>query len=205
MEPDDPGQQPTQTSTTRRRRWRWMALAVVVLVVAGLGLATLGGAWSGGGSPSVSSNASSPSDSSSKLEAQLLKFAECMRLHGDSSYPDPVIDSNGQPHLSGTPQEYQAATPQFTAAKEACYKYTPAGSETPAEQATALAKAVKFAACMRSHGQPNFPDPSSTGQFNFAPQDDINTNSSQFQSAQKTCQNKDPGLQLPSSSGGTGS
>ena len=79
---------------------------------------------------------------------------------------------------------------------EACYKYTPAGSATPAETATALAKAVKFAECMRSHGQPDFPDPTSNGEFNFAPQDDIDSNSPRFQAAQKACQSLDPGLQL---------
>ncbi|HUN34103.1 MAG TPA: hypothetical protein VMU95_19045 [Trebonia sp.] len=196
MEPDDLRQQPPLTSTTRRRRWPRAAVGVV-LAVLGIGLAACGG-----GSPSAASNAASASSSSSKLEAQLLEFAACMRSHGDPSYPDPVIGSNGQPHLGGTPQQYQAPTPQFTAARAACYKYTPAGSETPAEKAAALAKAVKFAACMRSHGEPNFPDPDSGGQFEFT-NGNIDTSSPQFQSAQKTCQTLDPGLQLPTSSSGS--
>ena len=197
MRDEDPEHQTTPTSRTKHRRWRWAALAVV-LVALGIGLAACGG-----GSPSASSNGSpSASNSSSKLEAQLLKFAQCMRSHGDPSYPDPVIGSNGQPHLGGTPSKYQAPTPQFTAAKAACYQYTPAGSETPAEKTAALAKAVKFAACMRSHGEPNFPDPDSDGQFEFT-NSNIDTNSPQFQSAEKTCQTLDPGLQLPTSSSGS--
>lgn len=88
----------------------------------------------------------------------------------------------------------QAAAAQ--AAKEAYYKYTPAGSETPAEKATAVAQAVKFAECMRSHGEPDFPDPTSNDQFNFQPQDDIDSSSPQFRAAQKACQSLDPGLQL---------
>jgi hypothetical protein len=186
MQPDYPDQNTTQPSRNRHRRWRWAALAVV-LATLGLGLAACGG-----GSPSASSKSSSASDSSSSEETQLLRFAECMRSHGDPSYPDPVIGSNGQAHLSGPPPQGAAAQ----AAKEACYKYTPAGSATPAEKATALAKAVKFAECMRSHGEADFPDPNSNGQFNFTPQDNINSGSSQFQAAQKTCQSLDPGLQL---------
>lgn len=93
------------------------------------------------------------------------------------------------------PQRFspQAAAP---AAKEACYKYTPTGSETPAEKTTALAKADKFAECMCSQGEPDFPDPTSNDQFNFSPQDDIDSSSPQFRAAQKASQSLDPGLQL---------
>jgi hypothetical protein len=95
----------------------------------------------------------------------------------------------------------QRSSPQGAAAqaaKEACYKYTPAGSETPAENATALAKAVKFAECMRSHGEPDFPDPTSDSQFNgqFASTSPGGVSSTSFQAAQKACQILDPGLQL---------
>jgi hypothetical protein len=194
MQAEYADQKPSQTSNKRHRRRRWVALAVV-LAALGLGLAACGG-----GSPSASSHPSSASDSSSSVETQLLKFAECMRSHGDSSYPDPVIGSNGQPHLSGPPPQGS----QDQAALAACRKYTPGGSATPAEKATALAKAVKFAECMRSHGEPNFPDPTSSGEFNFTPQEGINSSSSQFQAAQKACQSLDPGLQLQVG-GGSGS
>lgn len=192
MEAADTEQKTPQIS--RSRRWRWVAV-LVVLVALGMGLAACGG-----GSPSASSNPSSASDSSSSLETQLLKFASCMRSHGDPSYPDPVIGSNGQPHLGGAPP----TGAQGEAALAACKKYTPGGSETPAEQAAALAKAVKFAQCMRTHGEPNFPDPESNGQFNFTPQDNIDSSSPQFQTAQNACQSLDPGLQL-NVGGGSGS
>jgi hypothetical protein len=187
-------QKPSQTSRDSRRRWRWAAL-LVVLVASGMGLAACGG-----GPPSASSPPSSASGSSSSLEAQLLKFAACMRAHGDPGYPDPVIGSDGQPHLSGPPPQGS----QAQAALAACRKYTPGGSETPAEQAAALAKAVKFAECMRAHGEPDFPDPTSSGGFNFTPQDGIDPSSPQFQAAQRVCQSLDPGLHFQVS-GGAGS
>ncbi len=43
---------------------------------------------------------------------------------------------------------------------------------------------LAFSQCMRSHGFPNFPDPSSEGQVSVS---GIDPNSSQFQSAQKEC------------------
>ena len=188
MQVEYPDHEPSQASRSGHRRWRWVAL-LAVLVALGMGLAACGG-----GSPNASSNPSTASDSSqsaqTQLLTQLLKFAKCMRSHGDPDYPDPVI-TNGQPHLAGAPLN----TPQFQTAREACYKYTPAGSATPAEQATTLAQAVKFADCMRSHHEPNFPDPNPNGEFNLAPQD-IDSDSPQFQAAQKTCRNLDPGLQL---------
>jgi hypothetical protein len=48
---------------------------------------------------------------------------------------------------------------------------------------------VKFAACMRSHGYPDYPDPVvQNGGVEEQPlPSDIDTNSAQFQTAQQTC------------------
>jgi hypothetical protein len=43
----------------------------------------------------------------------------------------------------------------------------------------------KFSSCMRSHGVPNFPDPSADGSITF---NGINTQSPSFESAQKACE-----------------
>jgi hypothetical protein len=42
---------------------------------------------------------------------------------------------------------------------------------------------VKFSACIRAHGFPNFPDPNSQGQINFH----VDPSSSSFQTAQQAC------------------
>jgi hypothetical protein len=46
---------------------------------------------------------------------------------------------------------------------------------------------VAFSACMRSHGEPKFPDPNSQGAVSSLIQLGIDPNSPQFQAAQKTC------------------
>ena len=46
---------------------------------------------------------------------------------------------------------------------------------------------LKFAACMRSHGVPNFPDPSGGGGIQIPVGSGINPRSPAFQSAQRSC------------------
>jgi hypothetical protein len=49
------------------------------------------------------------------------------------------------------------------------------------------ANAVKFAACIRSHGVPNFPDPNSQGVFSLSGSDATLPQTPQFQTASKAC------------------
>jgi hypothetical protein len=61
------------------------------------------------------------------------------------------------------------------------------GSSSPGGSAanqTPYQKDVAYAACMRSHGEPKFPDPNSQGNFNTG---GIDNQTSQYQSANKTC------------------
>jgi hypothetical protein len=48
---------------------------------------------------------------------------------------------------------------------------------------------VKFAACMRKHGVPNFPDPNGQGTIHIDSSMGIDPQSPKFQAAQQTCQN----------------
>ena len=50
-----------------------------------------------------------------------------------------------------------------------------------------MATALKFAACMRSHGVPNFPDPTATGGIQIQAGSGVDPQSPSFQSAQKSC------------------
>jgi hypothetical protein len=49
------------------------------------------------------------------------------------------------------------------------------------------ANAVKFSACIRAHGVPNFPDPNADGVFSLSGSDASLPQSSQFQSASSAC------------------
>jgi len=50
------------------------------------------------------------------------------------------------------------------------------------------ADGAKFSACMRKHGEPNFPDPNGQGVVQFGSADGIDPASSTFQKARSTCQ-----------------
>jgi hypothetical protein len=86
-----------------------------------------------------------------------LRFASCMRSRGVSNFPDPGAGGgiNISPASGINPQ-----SPAFQTAQRACKSFLPKGIGHP-PTATAAQKraALAFAQCMRSHGEPNFPDP----------------------------------------------
>ena len=89
-------------------------------------------------------------------EAQMLAYAQCMRSHGVANFPDP----NGQGVIQGSGINPGSAS--FQAADKDCRHLLPNGGQpSPAQQAKALAQALKFSQCMRSHGISDFPDPQS--------------------------------------------
>jgi hypothetical protein len=130
-----------------------------------------------------------------------LAFSECMRSHGLPDYPDPnsqggILISNGSE--TGTPQ-------QFASASKACDHLLPnGGQETPAQIREDVSADLKIAACMRSHGITNFPDPTvdSLGGVHLSLHG-IDKNSPQFQSAWTTCTHLPPPGSGASSGGGS--
>jgi hypothetical protein len=84
-----------------------------------------------------------------------LQVSKCMRAHGISNFPDP--EKNGAIDIGGTGLNPQS--PAFQAAQRACQKYQPGGGQPEEMSAAERRKAVAFAECMRTHGQPDFPDP----------------------------------------------
>ena len=92
-----------------------------------------------------------------------LKFAQCMRAHGISWFPDPnsgktsIMIPKGQDHT------------KFDAAQEACKQYLPNGGDRPKPSAEELENARKMAQCMRENGIPNFPDPNPDGGISIDP------------------------------------
>ena len=88
--------------------------------------------------------------------AQALKFSNCMRAHGVSSFPDPGAGGGIQlvPGSGLNPR-----SPSFQSAQKACSKYAPGPATPPQMSASERRKAVMFAECMRANGEPDFPDP----------------------------------------------
>lgn len=67
------------------------------------------------------------------------------------------------------------------------------GKPNPGSSSNGGPKGVKFADCMRSHGVPNFPDPSAGGPIQISPSSGVNPQSPAFQSAQNACSKFMPG------------
>jgi hypothetical protein len=139
----------------RHRQPPSLAARAASAIIAAGGLALLVCGCGGGGS---SSSSSSTTSAASAQASGALAFSRCMRSHGVSSFPDP--NSSGEiPKDKVIPL---ASSPQFRVAQGACQHLLPntsAPTDTHAEVQAALSGMVRFAACMRSQGVQNWPDP----------------------------------------------
>lgn len=95
-----------------------------------------------------------------------VRFAQCMRSHGVPSFRDPT--SPREFKLSMSPSAAGARSPTFQSAETACQHLLPGGgppSQSSAQRLGQLVAGRAFARCLRSHGFPSFPDPTSSGQL----------------------------------------
>jgi hypothetical protein len=158
--------------------------------VAHLGKSTSSSAAAGSGGSSAGSAGGGAA--SSQLASKGVAYANCMRAHGVSNYPDPKISVHGS--------EVSVAVaarpgPHFNSAQQACRKLLPTGGPgssgsaplSPSEQAQVL----KLAACIRAHGVPNLPDPTFSGGGVHLPES-VDTHSAVFKSAEQACQSLIP-------------
>jgi hypothetical protein len=133
----------------------------------------------------------------SKRDA-LVAFAACMRKHGVPKFPDPEVSGSGLRLSIGSEGGVDSNAPQFKRAQRACQELLPnEGKQTPQEQAKQLQEALDYAACMREHGVPNFPDPKAAGGggIEFGAVRDT----PELQSAQKACRKLLPGAPVADS------
>jgi hypothetical protein len=115
-----------------------------------------------------------------------------MRSHGEPNFPDPTPQGKFNLPAGGG----AASSPQFQAADKACKSLAPAGAlsgQAPTSQQ--LSRTVKFVACMRKNGVPNFPDPTAQGGFQDGASA-IDPSSPQFQAGLRVCRSL-----LPAGSG----
>jgi hypothetical protein len=108
-----------------------------------------------------------------------------MRAHGEPGFPDPA---NPGGFSSAAIESLDPSSARFNLANSRCVRVLPKdGQLTAAELQQVIGMGLKFARCMRSHGQPNFPDPGVSGgqiTINF---NNIDPNSPQFQKAEQSC------------------
>jgi len=163
------------------------ALIVAAAVVAGITTACSSSSSSppshaGGQAPGQASSSGGP-----------LAFSACMRSHGVPDFPDPT--SNGgisiplQPGGSLDPN-----SPAYQAALHSCQSLLPPGKTAGGSVSPSVrAQFLRYAACIRAHGEPNYPDPTfSGGAVNFGNLSGIDTNSPQYQSALRACASLNP-------------
>ncbi len=153
----------------------------------------------GGGSPSsdptttttaASSGGSSSSGVSSSVQKQDLEYAQCMRSHGLTNFPDPPSGNSSGGAQSITKSGINPNSPTFQAANSACQKYEPTqGNSTQGPSSQTNTQQLKFALCMRMHGVTNFPEPSAnaSGGQQSVTQYGINPNSPTFVAANQAC------------------
>jgi hypothetical protein len=181
----------------RRRRFRLGRSLVIALVglttlaagcggQAGKGVASLGKKTSTTVAAGGTATTLPPGSTVQKHFQEALKFSQCLRSHGVPNFPDPTstggIDINSSSGINPN-------NPQFQAAQKACQRYfgpRPSG----AQQAQAEKQALAFAACMRDHGVPNYPDPTFGPNGAISRGDGpsgVDQNSLAFQNAVKKC------------------
>jgi hypothetical protein len=87
----------------------------------------------------------------------------CARNHGMPNVPDPVVATNGQVTIpGGTPRP----TPAVRSACAGQIRAAEATSATlPNVSASDMQALLRWAACMRAHGLPRWPDPNAQGVF----------------------------------------
>jgi hypothetical protein len=160
---------------------RWPGIAAAAITAAAVLMA------------GCSSSPPSPANNGGKTRhQQAVAYAQCIRSHGYPSFPDPnsqgIFPNNGNLDLT---------SPQYKAAAKACKSLQPAPNTAQDQQG--YRQLLKYSACMRAHGVTNYPDPvvNSTGvginlKEGTGP-GEVNTKSSQFQSAQAACRSLQPG------------
>jgi hypothetical protein len=181
-----------------RRRGRLRRAVTVTAALAGVAL--LAAACGGGSAPAAAPSA--PAGGGTTVSnTDALPYSQCMRAHGVPNFPDPDPNTPGKPFgaLALSQAGVDTSTPQFQAASKACAHLLPASSPAQAQQLLSLM--LRYTTCMRAHGVPTFPDPSTTatgGVTLSLTQSAVS--SPDFQSAEQACRSIDPALVVPSGS-----
>jgi hypothetical protein len=165
-----------------------------------------------GGSPHPAGPSGAPSSGATSSGAtssgatSSVAYSACMRSHGVPNFPDPG-DLGGVP--KGDAQHFGVSDSQLQAAQQSCQSLLPtsgslkdlaaqcsfAGDCPPALVQQMENAMLKFAQCMRAHGFPKFPDP--TTDDHGAPilswsvsQSGADPDSSRYQAAEAQCQSQ---------------
>ena len=155
-----------------------------------------GSGGSSSGSGGSSSGASGSQGGSASPDSQAVAYSACVRAHGVPNFPDPKVSTHGnEVRVAIGINPSISSNPQFKSAQQACRKLLPGGGPgasphpiSPQEQTQYL----KAAACVRSHGVPDFPDPTFSGGGVHIEHQGLNESSPTFKAAVHACESLVP-------------
>jgi hypothetical protein len=139
-----------------------------------------------------------PASPSTKVMSAALDYANCMRSHGVTDFPDPdskaefqiqpVQVHNGVRTVS---QDLLPSSPAFQDAQRVCGSLGSAGRQvTAAQERQEFHLTLEAAVCMRANGVPNYPDPKWLGgsiDANYSASLNLNPSSPAYLNAVKKC------------------
>lgn len=181
----------------RRPSTRWTLPAIGVA----LWLAVAACAGGGSKSPTVArvaggatTTTSAQSASGSTPLARAQAYAQCMRSHGVANFPDPVQTPSGDYGFRTMGIDPKSSA--FQSATQTCDKSVPGGWGGTGKSLTAAQQQawLDWAKCIRTHGVPDFADPTFSGEEVHIVQDV--SGSAQLHSAMDACR-----AQVPSAGG----
>jgi hypothetical protein len=139
-----------------------LLILIPVVVVSAVALAACGSGGRNASVPSLGGGSHQGSAAPGSLAAARAAVA-CARRHGMPGVPDPTLGANGHVTFVGgeptpTPEVRSACAAQIRAAQVA-------SSTLPNLSASDMQALLRWAACMRGHGLPRWPDPNAQGEF----------------------------------------
>ncbi len=159
--------------------------------VAALALGVTVAGCSGGTTGPTAGSAGGSGSSGASTLAQAVAYSQCIRSHGVSNFPDPVLTPSG--HYGYRTRGIDPNSAAFQGALQACKglpsPWTSTGQQlSPAEQQAWLT----WATCIRAHGVPSFPDPTFSG--SEVHDSGVASSSPQLQSAMDACKSQMPSV-----------
>ena len=137
-----------------RKPWPLAAVAVVALIGAGCGSNAPSESVTAGHAGAADATSTATATASRKLTARekAVKFAECIRAHGVSDFPDPNAKNDFEYGVS-------VSETVWTRAVTACKDLQPPGTLSSKRTSKQQSATLRLANCVRANGVKDFPDP----------------------------------------------
>jgi hypothetical protein len=151
---------------TRSRARPAAGLLLAALAAAAVLLGVLAGCGVAGPAPGAAG--SSTMSLQQRARTVWLQFAQCVRVHGTPSFPDPQVDSQGHANFGPSPQIKTEVSQAQGACGSILKRLPPSVTHNAPVTAAQLHELTLMAGCMRQHGLPQWPDPQPDGVFHLA-------------------------------------